>query len=167
MLNHFRGVWIFVTLWTIAHQAPLSMGFSNNNTGLSCHALLQGIFLTQESHPCLLCFLYWQVGSSPLEALFLYSAYQSESHSVMSDCLQPNELYSPRNSPGQNTEVGSHFLLQGIVPTQGLNSGIPHCGQILYQLSYQGSLVSTKLYIKKLIKRWILWSVNYVLTKFK
>ena len=167
MLNHFRSVWIFVTLWTIAHQAPLSMGFSNNNTGLSCHALLQRIFLTQESHPRLLCFLYWQVGSSRLEALFLYSAYQSESHSVMSDCLQPNELYSPRNSPGQNTEVGSHFLLQGIVQTQGSNSGLLHCGQILYQLSHQGSLVSTKLYIKKLRKAWILWSVNYVLIKFK
>ena len=152
-LNHFRGFWLFVTLWTIAHQAPLSMGFFNNNTGLSCHALLQAISLMQESYPCLLCFLYWQVGSSPLKTLFLYSAYQSESHSVVSDCLQPNELYCPRNSPGQNTEVGSHFLLQGIVPTQGVNSGLLHCGQILYQLSHQESLVSTKLYIKKKLRK--------------
>ena len=30
-------------------------------------------------------------------------------------------------------------LLQGILPTQGSNPGLPHCGQILYQLSHQGS----------------------------
>ena len=42
-------------------------------------------------------------------------------------------------SPGQNTGVGSLSLLQGIFPTQGLNPGLPHCRQILYQLSYQGS----------------------------
>ena len=35
--------------------------------------------------------------------------------------------------------VASHFLLQGIIPTQGLNPGLPHCKRILYQLSYQGS----------------------------
>ena len=45
-------------------------------------------------------------------------------------------LYSPWNSPGQNTGVGSLFLLQGIFPTQGLNPGLPHCRWILYQLSH-------------------------------
>ena len=34
------------------------------------------------------------------------------------DSLQPHELYSPWNSPGQNTGVGSLSLLQGIFPTQ-------------------------------------------------
>ena len=48
-------------------------------------------------------------------------------------------LYSPWNSPGQNTGVGSLSLLQGIFPTQGLSPGLPHCRQILYQLSHQGS----------------------------
>ena len=43
------------------------------------------------------------------------------------------------NSPGQNTGVGSLFLLQGIFPTQGSNPGLPHCRQILYQLSHRGS----------------------------
>ena len=43
------------------------------------------------------------------------------------DSLQPGGLYSASNSPGQNTGVGSHSLLQGIVPTQGLNPGLPHC----------------------------------------
>ena len=64
---------------------------------------------------------------------------KSESHSVMPDSLQPNGLYSPWNSPGQNTGVGSLSLLQVIFPTQGLNPGLPRSRQILYQLSYQGS----------------------------
>ena len=44
-----------------------------------------------------------------------------------------------RTSPGTNTGVGSHSLLQGIFPTQGLNLGLLHGGHILYQLSYQGN----------------------------
>ena len=43
------------------------------------------------------------------------------------------------DSPGKNTEVGCHALLQGIFPTQGSNPGLPHCRQILYCLSHQGS----------------------------
>ena len=46
---------------------------------------------------------------------------------------------SPRNSPGQNTGVGSRFLLQGIFPTQGLNPGLLHYRRILYHLSHKGS----------------------------
>ena len=57
----------------------------------------------------------------------------------MSDSLQPHGLYSPWDSPGQNTEVGSLSLLQVIFPTQGWNPGLPHCRQILYQLSHEGS----------------------------
>ena len=45
----------------------------------------------------------------------------------------------PWNSPGQNTGEGSLSLLQEIFPTQGSNPGLPHCGQILYQLSHNGS----------------------------
>ena len=50
-----------------------------------------------------------------------------------------HELYSPWNSPGQNTGLGSPSLLQGIFPTQGPNPGLPHCRRILYQLSHKGS----------------------------
>ena len=57
----------------------------------------------------------------------------------MSYSLQPHELYSPWNSPGQNTGVGSLSLLQVIFPTQGSNPGHSHCRQILYQLTHQGS----------------------------
>ena len=48
-------------------------------------------------------------------------------------------LYSPWNSPGQNTGVGSFSLLQGIFPTQGSKPDLPHCRQILYQLSHRES----------------------------
>ena len=48
-------------------------------------------------------------------------------------------LYSPWNSPGQNTGVGSLSLLQRIFPTQGSNPGRLHCRWILDQLSHQGS----------------------------
>ena len=63
----------------------------------------------------------------------------SESYSVVSNSLWPHGLYSPWNSPGQNTGVGSLSLLQGFFPTQGSNPGLPHCRRILYQLSYKGS----------------------------
>ena len=53
--------------------------------------------------------------------------------------------YSPPGSSvhgdslGKNTKVGCHALLQGIFPTQGSNPGLPHCRQMLYHLSHQGS----------------------------
>ena len=58
---------------------------------------------------------------------------ESESRSVVSDPLRPHGLYSPWNSPGQNTGVGSLPLLQGIFLTQELSWGLLHCRQILYQ----------------------------------
>ena len=67
----------------------------------------------------------------PSLILFLFS--------VMSNSLRPHGLYSPQNSPDQNTGGGSLSLLQGIFPTQGSNPGLPYCRQILYQLSHQGS----------------------------
>ena len=59
--------------------------------------------------------------------------------SLHKNSLQPRGLYTLQNSPGQNTGVGSLSLLQGIFPTQRSNPGLPHCRQILYQLSHQGS----------------------------
>ena len=69
----------------------------------------------------------------------LISHSESESHSVVSDSLQPYGLYSPWHSLGQNTGVGSLSLLQAIFLTQGLNLGLLHCGWILYQLSCKES----------------------------
>ena len=53
--------------------------------------------------------------------------------------MRPHGLYSPQNSPGQNTGVNSLSLLQGIFPTQESNPDLPHCRWILYQLSHKGS----------------------------
>ena len=44
-----------------------------------------------------------------------------------------------RISPGKITGVGCHALLQGIFPTQGSNTGLLHCRQVLYRLSQQES----------------------------
>ena len=57
----------------------------------------------------------------------LASYHESESDSAVSNPLWPHGLYSPWNSSGQNTGVGSLSLLQGIFPTQGSNPGLPHC----------------------------------------
>ena len=66
VLSRFSHVWLFVTIWTIACQTPLSMDSLGKNTGVGCHFLLQGIFLTQGSNSCLFCLLHWQAGSLPL-----------------------------------------------------------------------------------------------------
>ena len=62
------------------------------------------------------------------------------SDSVQPYGLQPARLLCPWDSPGKNTGVGCHFLLQGIFPTQESNWGLLHCRQILYQLSYEEAL---------------------------
>ena len=100
----------------------------------------------------------------------------SESCSVVSDSLRPHGLYNPYNSLGQKTGVGSLSFLQGIFPTQGSNSGLPHCERILYQLSHEGSCWShhfmanrwgnsgnsDRLYFLGLQYhcRWLLWPWN-------
>ena len=77
---------------------------------------------------------------------------ESVSHSFVSNSLQPHGLYSTRllcpwASPGKNTGVGFHSLLQGIFSTQGLKPGLLHCRRTRYSLSHQGSPMKTdKLY---------------------
>ena len=59
--------------------------------------------------------------------------------------LNPVQLFvtpwtiRPWTTPGQNTGVGSHSLLQRIFPTQESNLGLLHCRQILFRMSYEGS----------------------------
>ena len=83
---------------------------------------------------------------------------ESESHSIVFNSLRPHGLYSPWNSPGQNTGVGSNlFLLQGIFPTQRSNPDLPPCRQILYQLSHQGSPPENLLYLRRLFHKMDIW----------
>ena len=56
--------------------------------------------------------------------------------------LRPHGLYSPWNSPGQNTGVGSLSLFQGVFPTQGSNPDLPHCGQIFTSWTTRETQVS-------------------------
>ena len=67
MLNCFSCVRLFVTLWTVARQASLSMGFSRQEYWRGCHALLQEIFLTQGSNSPLFRLLHWLAGSLSTE----------------------------------------------------------------------------------------------------
>ena len=91
----------------------------------------------------------WQVRAfdhlHPVTTPLSPASEESESHSLVSDSLRPHRLYSPWDSPGQNTGVDSLSLLQGTFPTQGSNPGLPHCRQILYQLSHKG--IYTKIYM--------------------
>ena len=68
----------------------------------------------------------------------------SVSHSVVSDSfvthgLQLTRLLCPWDSPGKNTGVACHSLLQGIFPTKESNPGLLHCSQIPHRLNHQGS----------------------------
>ena len=76
--------------------------------------------------------------------VYVYICCAVLSHSVISNSLeshglQPSRLLCPWHSPGKNTGVRCHALLQGIFLTQGSNPGLPHCRWILYQLSHKGS----------------------------
>ena len=77
----------------------------------------------------------------------LWFSSGSVSHSVVSFSslrpslgphgLQPSRLLCLWDSPGKNTGVDCHSLLQRIFPTQRQNLGLLHCRQILYRLSYR------------------------------
>ena len=66
MLSRFRCVQLFVPHRLYPTRLFCPWDSPGKNTGVGCHALLQGIFLTQGSNPRLLCLLLWQAGSLPL-----------------------------------------------------------------------------------------------------
>ena len=70
VLSHL-SVWLFATPWSSACRAPLSMGFSRQEYWSGLLALLQAIFPTQGSNPCLFHLLHWQVGSLLLAPPYL------------------------------------------------------------------------------------------------
>ena len=71
--------------------------------GVGHHALLQGIFPTQELNPCLLCLLHWQVGSLPLEPpgspvyALIYSICCTWRFNAEVLCYSKNQLTNPEN----------------------------------------------------------------------
>ena len=68
MLSHAQP---FVTQWTVLTRLLCPWNSPGKNTGVGCHGLLQSIFPTQGSNPCLLHLLHWQMSSLPL-AWFIY-----------------------------------------------------------------------------------------------
>ena len=102
--------------WTVAFQAPLPMGFSRQEYW-SCHALLHGIFLTQESNPHLFCLLHWQVGYLPLAPPG--KPANAEDTSSISGLerfpwrrkWQPTPEFLPGKSNGQRSLVG--YIVHG------------------------------------------------------
>ena len=96
----------------------------------TCH-IYTYIYMHLYIHTYCLLGIYYILG-----IFYIYTPWKWKSRSVVSDSLWPHGLYSPWNSLGHNTGVGSFSLLQGIFPTQGWNPDLPHCRQILYQLSH-------------------------------
>ena len=91
-----------------------------------------------------------------IEYTCLILKMQCESESVscskVSDSLRPHGLYPTRllcpwDSPGKNTGVGCHALLQRIFPTQRSNLGLLHFRQILYHLATRDSQSIIQRYI--------------------
>ena len=86
----------------------------------------------------------WLTSSAPLgeDMKLIQTIYESrsvESDSLWPRGLEPARLLCPWTSPGKNTGVGSHSLLQGIFSAQGWNLGLPHCWWILHHLGHQRS----------------------------
>ena len=85
--------------------------------------------------------------SLPVPSLWVIPVHQPQASSIVhlvsrsevKVSQSDSESDSPWHSPGQNTEVGSLSLLQGIFPTQGSKPGLPHCECTLYQLGHKGS----------------------------
>ena len=83
----------------------------------------------------------------PCCGLFIFFFLIMISSEVVQSCptlcnlhgLEPARLLCPWDFPGKSAGAGCHFLLQEIFPTQRLNPDLPHCRQMLYHLSHQGS----------------------------
>ena len=126
-------------LWYAGLVAPWHVGSSQirDRTLVSCigRQILQHWATRQAQNLYLLCSF----------RTFSFSNIVALSRSATSNSLRSHGLYNPPDSsvhgdsPGKNTGVGCHALLQGIFPNQGSNPGLPHCRWILYRLSHQGS----------------------------
>ena len=111
---------------------PFSRGLSNPGTKPGSPALQVDSYCQshQGSPRALLIHIIWgrsdlMRNESNLKNNSLCTLKMKVKVSQLSDSLRPHRLYSPWNSPGQNTGVGSLSLLQGIFPNQGSNPGLP------------------------------------------
>ena len=111
---------LFATPWTVAHQAPLSIGVSRQEYWAGCHFLLQGILPTQVSNLCLLGLLHWQVdpslaepSGSPPSLLTVSNPAKLQSSPLKSSMHPPHYSNPPYWVPF--SLVSWHFLLLLII----------------------------------------------------
>ena len=133
MLSHFSHVWLFETPWTVAHQAPLPMGFSRQEYWSGLPSPPPGdLPYPLGSNPRLLCLLHWQAGSLPLEPPGKIPLSDWSLHVL--NCVQLSatpwtvacQVLCPWNFPGKNTGESCHFLFLEIFLAQGSNSHFLH-----------------------------------------
>ena len=156
LLSHFSQVRLCATPETAAHQAPPSLGFSRQEhwSGLPFPSPIHEsekwkwsrsvMSDPQRPHGLqpsrLLC--PWDIPGKST-GVGCHCLLQAHNKNLINICWI-NEYVHTRcaclmNSAGQNTEVGSLSLLQGIVPIQGSKPCLRHCRCIFYQLSHKGS----------------------------
>ena len=138
MCVHFQaleGAWRSTEFWHLSFisfmlNLPLVISVTPGNL-----YLLQNVDLARPRQPL------------PPSLLHVYASW-----SVMSNCLWSQNcsltkdiIFCPWDFPGKNTRAGSHFLLQGIFPTKGLNPGLLHCRQILSHLSSMSGCIFSSL----------------------
>ena len=159
--------WIIHTTWT--HCGPCITGWLGSWVGME----LAFLVVSQSSKKLCLVPKFWMVWMKSLKWLYSddqatqrqqslpqihcahiwmhsLSSLNSSELKVIQSCstlCDPMTKQSMEFS-GQKTGVGSLSLLQGIVPTQGSNPGLPHCRQILYQLSHQGNPLWAEIELK-------------------
>ena len=133
---HSVAQWcLFLTPWTAAFQASLSFTISQNLLKLISIELMIPSNHLILCHPFSSCLQHFPAsGSFPMSWLLTSGGLFCYIHLIFL-------------SPDKNMGVGCHAFLQGIFPTQGLNSGLLHCRQILYHLSHQGSCVYKDIHI--------------------
>ena len=96
-------------------------------------------------------FDYFILGGGLNVSIFIsLLAYESVSHSVVPDSLQPHGLQQSPLSVGffRQGYWSCFFLLQRIFPTKGSNLSLLHCRQFLYRLSYEGNPIGLQMIYK-------------------
>ena len=129
-----RGLWKTLALWTGRVWTPAGPH--------DLTAPRKTPFLTETWNPGKNFFLKSQEERDSMQTVCVCVSCSVMSDSLWPHGLQPGRLLCPWNSPGKNTGVRCHSLLQGIFLTQGSNLSLPHCWWILYCLSHQGSPAS-------------------------